>query len=301
LESYLSRVNLTYLDRYLLTVAVRRDGSSRFAQDKKYGTFPSASLAWRVTEESFLQKSTWLSNLKLRVSYGLTGNQEGIGNFASFPLTTGGENYNQQIGIAVTQPGNANLRWEKANQTNIGIDADILKNRVNITADYFIKNTNELLFDLPVQATTGFTTQTKNIGAIRNTGVELAVNSRNMTGDFKWNTNFNISYIKNEVTKLFDNKPIPFSFYHLIQVGESIGTFYMLKQIGIYQEDKDVPAALVAKGVRAGDVRFEDVNGDGDITAADRKVVGKATPDYFGGLTNTFSYKNFQMHILWFP
>jgi hypothetical protein len=116
-----------------------------------------------------------------------------------------------------------------------------------------------------------------------------------MTGDFTWSTSFNISFIKNKVTQLFDNKPIPFSFYHLIQVGQSIGTFYMLKQIGIYQDDKDVPAALIAKGVRAGDVRFEDVNGDGDITAADRKVVGKATPDYFGGLTNTFSYKNFDL------
>lgn len=295
LESYLSRVNLTYLDKYLLTVAVRRDGSSRFAQNKKYGTFPSASIAWRLAEEPFFKDVKWLNNLKLRLSYGLTGNQEGIGNFASFPLTTGGENYNQQIGIAVTQPGNANLQWEKANQTNIGIDADILKNRVNITADYFIKNTNELLFDLPVQATTGFTTQTKNIGAIKNTGVELAFNSRNMTGEFKWSTSFNISFIKNQITRLADDKPIPFSFYHLIQVGQSVGTFYMLKQEGIYQDDKEIPSALFAKGVRAGDVKFRDVNGDGDITAADRMVVGKATPDYFGGLTNTFSYKNFDL------
>ncbi len=259
LESYLSRLNLTFYDKYLVTLAVRRDGSSRFAKNNQYGTFPSASVAWRIGEEPLFANVTWMNNLKLRLSYGLTGNQEGIGNFASFDLTTGGENYDQQIGLAITQPGNTSLRWEKANQTDIGVDVDILKNRLSITADYFIKNTNDLLFNLPVQSSTGFTTQTKNIGAIKNTGFEFAFNSKNLTGDFKWNTNFNISFIKNRVTSLFDNKPIPFSFYHLIQVGQPIGTFYMLQQTGIYQDDKDIPAALIAKGVRAGDVKFDDV------------------------------------------
>lgn len=297
LESYLSRVNLSYADKYLFSLAVRRDGSSRFAADKQYGTFPSASVAWRLSQESFLSDINWLSNLKLRASYGLTGNQEGIGDFSSFPLTTGGNNYDQQIGLAVTQKGNQNLVWEKANQTNIGIDADLFNYRLSFVADYFIKNTNDLLFNLPVGSTTGFTSQTLNIGSIQNKGFELGITSKNLVGDFKWSTSINGSFIHNEVTKLNNDAPIPTDNYHILQVGQSVGTFYMLKQIGIYQTNDEIPSGLFAKGVRAGDVKFEDVNNDGVINAADREVVGKSTPDFFGGLTNTFSYKHLDLNI----
>lgn len=297
LESYLSRVNLSYDDKYLFSVAVRRDGSSRFAANKQYGTFPSVSAAWRLSQESFFKQVNWLSNLKLRASYGLTGNQEGIGDFSSFPLTTGGNNYNQQIGLAVTQKGNQNLVWEKANQTNIGVDADLFNYRLSFVADYFIKNTNDLLFNLPVASTTGFTTQTLNIGSMQNKGFELGASSKNLVGAFKWSTNFNISFIKNKVTKLNNNAPIPTDNYHILQVGQSVGTFYMLKQIGIYQTNAEIPAGLFAQGVRAGDVKFQDVNKDGLINSADRQVVGNSTPDFFGGLTNTFSYKHFDLNI----
>jgi TonB-linked SusC/RagA family outer membrane protein len=297
LESYLSRVNLSYYDKYLFSIAVRRDGSSRFATNKQYGTFPSVSAAWRLSQESFFKQANWLSNLKLRASYGLTGNQEGIGDFSSFPLTTGGNNYNQQIGLAVTQIGNQNLVWEKANQTDIGVDADLFNYRLSFVADYFIKNTNDLLFNLPVPSTTGFTTQTLNIGSMQNKGFEFGVSSKNLVAAFKWNTSFNISFIKNKVTKLNNNAPIPTDNYHILQVGQSVGTFYMLKQIGIYQSNAEIPAGLFAQGVRAGDVKFQDVNNDGLINSADRQVVGNSTPDFFGGLTNTFSYKHFDLNI----
>ncbi len=297
LESYLSRVNMAFDDKYLFSLAVRHDGSSRFATNKQYGTFPSASVAWRVSQEKFLHDIKWLYDLKIRASYGLTGNQEGIGDFSSFPLTTGGNNYNQQIGLAVTQIGNANLVWEKANQTNIGIDLELFNNRISLVADYFIKNTNDLLFNLPVSSSSGFTTQTLNIGSMQNKGVEFGITSKNLVGEFKWNTNLNGSFIQNEVTKLNNNAPIPTDNYHILQVGQSVGTFYMLKQIGIYQNDADIPSGILAQGVRAGDVKFQDVNGDGIINSSDRQVVGKSTPDFFGGITNTFSYKKFDLNI----
>lgn len=298
LESYFSRATVTYLDKYTVTGTIRSDGSSRFATGKNYGTFPSASFGWRVSEESFLKNVKWLDNLKLRTSYGLTGNQEGIGDFASFPLVTGGNGYNGQIGLAVTQLGNNDLKWEKANQTNIGIDMDVLQNRLSFTADYFVKNTNDLLFNLPVVSTSGFTTQVLNIGAMKNKGIELSLNSKNLTGDFKWSTDFNISFITNEVTKLQNNAPIVTDNYHVLQVGQSVGSFYMLQQTGIYQKDSEVPIALYSKGVRAGDIQFLDVNNDGNITSADRLITGSALPKYFGGISNKISYKNFDLTML---
>lgn len=298
LESYLGRVNLDYADKYLLSLAIRRDGSSKFSEDNKYGTFPSVSVGWRLSQESFMQDISFLSDLKLRASYGVTGNQEGIGDYAALALIGGGQNYNDQSGVAPSQLPNPDLKWEQTTQTNVGVDFGFLSNRISASADYFIKKTDDLLLSRPLPRTSGYTSITENIGSLENTGLEFAVSTQNLTGEFKWTTDFNIAFIDNKVTKLNNDEPFDRGFVNRVAVGESIGAFYLLEQIGIYQTNDEVPEKLFAKGVRAGDVKFRDINGDGDITTgADRTFVGSAVPDYFGGITNNFAYKGFDLSV----
>ena len=291
------RLNMGYADRYLLTLSIRADGSSKFASGNKWGTFPSASAAWRASSEAFYPENAWISDLKLRASWGMTGNQEGIGDYDSRSLASGGQNYNGMDGIAVTTLANAELKWEKSDQTNIGVDLSILKGKITASADFFIKNTNDLLYDRPLHATTGFTSITQNIGSMRNTGFEFTLASHNLTRtDFTWDTQFNISTVKNELTSLIDERPIPVG-KHVLQVGKAIGSFYMYQMEGIYQKDIEVPQALYQKGVRAGDIRYTDVNGDGNLSPEDKVVVGKPLPDFYGGLTNRFTFYNFDLTI----
>ena len=274
------RLNMGYADRYLFTFSIRADGSSKFADGNQWGTFPSVSGAWRISNESFFPKDGIISDLKLRASWGMTGNQEGIGNYDSRSLANGGHNYNGQDGIAITTLANPDLKWEKSDQTNIGLDLSLFNDRVTVGMDYFIKNTKDLLYDRPLHTTTGFSSITQNIGSMRNTGFEQ----------------FNISTIKNKLTSLIDEKPIPVG-NHVLQVGQPIGSFYMYKMDGIYQDNQEVPEKLYAKGVRAGDIKYADKDNDGDLTPADKEIVGKPLPDFFGGLTNRFRYGNFDLTI----
>ena len=291
------RLNLSYLDRYLFTFSMRADGSSKFADGNKWGTFPSASGAWRISSEPFYPKNAILSDLKLRVSWGMTGNQEGIGNYDSRSLASGGQNYNGSDGIAITTLANPDLRWEKSDQTNVGVDLGFLNGKITAGIDFFIKNTNDLLYNRPLHTTTGFSSITQNIGSMRNTGIEFSLESHNIRQDnFSWDTQFNISSIKNELTSLIDEKPIPVG-NHVLQVGEAIGTFYMYQMEGIYQKDSEVPEPLYKKGVRAGDIKYTDVNNDGDLSPEDKVIVGKPLPDFYGGLTNRFTFKNFDLTI----
>lgn len=291
------RLNMGYADRYLFTLSIRADGSSKFANGNQWGIFPSVSGAWRISNESFFPKGGIVSDLKLRGSWGITGNQEGIGNYDSRSQANGGHNYNGQDGIAITTLANPELKWEKSDQTNIGLDLSLFNDRVTVGMDYFIKNTKDLLYDRPLHATTGFSSITQNIGSMRNSGFEFNIESHNvMTEHFNWNTQFNISTIKNELTSLIDEKPIPVG-NHVLQVGKPIGSFYMYKIEGIYQDDKEVPQPLYAKGVRAGDIRYADMNKDGDLTPVDKTIVGKPLPDFFGGITNRFRYGDFDLTI----
>ena len=288
------RLNMGYADRYLFTFSIRADGSSKFADGNQWGTFPSVSGAWRISNESFFPKD---GILKLRASWGMTGNQEGIGNYDSRSLANGGHNYNGQDGIAITTLANPDLKWEKSDQTNIGLDLSLFNDRVTVGMDYFIKNTKDLLYDRPLHTTTGFSSITQNIGSMRNTGFEFNVESHNIMNDrFSWDTQFNISTIKNKLTSLIDEKPIPVG-NHVLQVGQPIGSFYMYKMDGIYQDNQEVPEKLYAKGVRAGDIKYADKDNDGDLTPADKEIVGKPLPDFFGGLTNRFRYGNFDLTI----
>lgn len=306
LESYLGRISVDYKGKYLLNVSARRDGSSKFSKDNRFGTFPSVSLGWKVNNESFWKANDIISGLKLRASYGLTGSMAGISNYAAKALVKSGSSYNNQSGLYLSQDAR-NLTWEKAKQADIGFDADLFGGRVNFTMDYFNQKTTNLLFNKPVFATSGYSTVAANIGSLRNQGLEMAVNARVLNRELKWDVAANISFVKNKLLSLYDNANtyiLPQSGYdqlggqmHALINGKPIGSFYMLKQVGIYQYDNEVPQKLFAKGVRAGDVKYDDINGDGDITDADRQYVGKATPDYFGGITNNLSWKGFELNI----
>ncbi|QKX05106.1 TonB-dependent receptor [Aquimarina sp. TRL1] len=297
LDSYLGRVSFTFKDRYLLDTSFRRDGSSRFADGKRYGNFPSVSTGWILSNEPFLEENSWVSFLKLRASYGVTGSTSSIGNYNSLALVSGGADYLGNSGLTANQLANPNLTWEQARSTNIGLNLHLFDSRIKVTMDYYTRDTDDLLYDRPVHGTSGFTTFSENIGSMTNEGFELGINTSIINTDsFSWNLDFNISTAKNELTSLLSEKPIPLG-YNVLKTGEAIGSIYLLKQIGIYQSDSDVPSSLAANGVRAGDVIYEDINNDGLINASDRQIVGNAFPDAFGGINNSFKYKNIDLSI----
>lgn len=296
LQSYYSRANFTYKNKYLLGASIRTDGSSRFAPGTRYGYFPSVSAGWLLSRENFWKLQT--TSLKLRASYGSTGNQEGIGNYSYQALAGGGFNYNNVSGIAITNFGNSTLTWESANQFDAGLDLGLFDEHLKLTADYFIKNTTNLLYDKPTPATSGFTTVTTNIGSMQNKGLELAIDGNISFGKLVWQSNFNISFIRNKITSLLgDNQLLVTANSRALQVGQQVGSFYMYKQIGIYQNDAEVPANLYKTGVRAGDVKFEDVDKNGVIDLNDREIVGSPNPKFSGGWTNSFQYKNFDFNF----
>jgi TonB-dependent starch-binding outer membrane protein SusC len=311
LASFFGRGSYTHLDRYTLTVNARTDGSSRFGTENRWGFFPSASVLWRVSEEPFMQGQDFVGNLALRASYGVTGNQFGIGNFDSRGLWGGGANYNDLPGISPTQLENPALRWEQTDQFNVGADLGILADRLSISGDFFVKRTRDLLLDRPIPSTTGFTVFTSNIGNMENMGVDLAVNAhlvRGATRGFNWTADFNISHVRNEVTALFDDDPISFGFSgsSRIEVGQPLGVFYGYRMDGIFQtydEIDDLNERALAEHdryyqnefTRTGDVRFADIDGDGIVTADDRVIIGSPWPDFTGGFTSTMSYGGFDL------
>jgi TonB-linked SusC/RagA family outer membrane protein len=283
LGSLFSRINYDYDKKYLLTANIRRDGSSRFGKDNRWGTFPSVGLGWVVSEESFLKGSKTLSSLKIRASYGITGNQSGILDFQSRGLWGGGA-YADVPGIAPTQMANPDLKWETTNQTDIGIDFGLFENRINITADYYYKKTKDLLLAVSVPRTSGFDTFTQNFGELENKGFELGISSDILRSEkgLNWNFNFNIATNKNKILKL----AAPFNVYnrdlYRYEEGGEMYSFYLHPQTGV--------------NAQTGNIEFEDVNGDGKFDSSnDRRIVGSANPDFYGGITNTLNYKGFDM------
>mgnify|MGYP002402719246 CR=1 FL=1 len=293
LESYYARTNFNWADKYLLSLSIRADGSSKFSPEKRYGSFPSASVGWNVSNESF-----WFldrTDLKVRGSYGTTGNQDGIGSYASQALMSGGRNYHNQSGLSITTFGNPDLTWETAEQFDVGFDLSLFEGKINLTADYFVKNTKNLLYSMPIHATSGFSNVTSNIGSMQNRGLEFLVNTRRQLGPVAWTSDFNISFIRNKLTALLGDEPLLIGANRTLKVGEEVGSFYMYKMLGIFQSDEEVPAQQFAQGVRAGDVHYEDVDGNGIINVDDRQIVGTSNPDFYGGWSNTFRYRNFDL------
>lgn len=298
IESYFGRVNLGIADRYLLSGSLRYDGSSKFNQDNRFDYFPSVSAAWIISRENFMQSLDFISFMKFRGSWGQTGNQDGIGNYAYFPLAQGGYNYDGTTGLAVTSIGNPDLKWEVISQTNFGLDLSLFNNRLNLTYDYFVKESEDLLYNVPVLQTSGFSNMTKNIGTMENRGHEISLESRNIQREnFSWTTHFNISFIENKVLSLLGDDEIVVGGWNAIIEGQPLGVFFGYVHDGIYQTDSEIPQGMYNQGARAGDIRFADINGDGQINSSDRKVIGSPYADYFGGITNSFRIKNFDISL----
>lgn len=305
IESYFGRLALNWDNRYILNATVRRDGSSRFTKDHRYGTFPSASLAWRISNEPFYPKGSLMNDLKIRVSWGKTGSMDGIGNWAAMSLvTSGGSAYNGSSGFRVGNEAQ-NLSWEKATQSNIGLNGELFNGRLAFSLDAFYARTTGLLYNTSTIATSGYSSQTVNIGKLENQGVEFMLNGQIFDREFKWNMMGNISYIKNRLLSLdgslymnvINGGANTGRTMHALIVGKPVSAYYMLRHDGLYQKDEEVPTKLYAKGVRAGDSKFYDYDGDGDITDGDRMYVGKVTPDFYGGVTSTMNWKNFDLTI----
>ena len=296
MESYFGRATFSYKDRYVLTATLRTDGSSKFARDNRWGWFPSVSLGWNISKENFMKDSD--TELKFRVSYGKTGNQEGIGSYAYQALMSGGYNYGNGSGIAVSTFGNRDLTWEKADQFDAGFDITLFKGRVNIMADAYYKKTKDLLYSTPIHSTTGVTSIISNIGSMRNIGAELTINTHFNFGPLSWLSQFNIATNRNKLTELLgDDKPISIGANRALQVGKEVGAFYLFIMDGIYQYDGEVPAEQYAQGIRAGDVPWRDVDDHNLINDTDRQVIGSSNPSFSGGWNNTFRYKGVSLDV----
>ncbi|MBD2754023.1 SusC/RagA family TonB-linked outer membrane protein [Spirosoma validum] len=307
LESYLSRINYGYKDKYLLTASFRADGSSRFGSNKQYGYFPSVALAWRVSEESFLKNNRVINDLKLRATYGSTGNQDGVGNYPAYSLL-GTQNYVfgnvVSTGLGPNQIANPDLSWETTTQADVGVDVGFLNNRITLTADAYLKRTKDLLLNVTIPSTSGYSSAIKNLGRVENKGIELGISSRNIDGDFKWSTDVNFALNRNNVLDI-GGAPQIFAGNvanigqnlnsGIIRVGEPLGSFYGYVTNGLYQTTDELTALSDPQARKPGDRKYLDLNGDKKIDDNDRTIIGRAQPKFIGGISNTFSYKGVEL------
>lgn len=316
LISYLARATYSYKGKYLASAAIRADGCSRFGKDNRWGYFPSASLAWRASEENFLRNNaTWLNNLKFRLSYGQTGNNQ-IDNYGAIGLL----GYSSYVVKGATAQGlytstkpSPKLKWEKTWQVNFGIDFSVLRDRIGGSLDLYYSRTNDLLLNVPVPVLTGFETQLSNIGSLRNQGVEFNLSSHNFVGEFTWTTDFNISANRNKVLKLGQNNdPIYVNTNSAIsktEVGQPIGNYFGYKAVGVLSTAEAAQLAAngysngdagwsAPSGSEAGDPKYLDNDHDGKITANDRVILGNYQPNFTWGMTNTFTYKGFDFSFM---
>ena len=308
LISYLARVNYNYLHRYFVTASIRRDGSSRFGKDNKWGTFPSLGLSWQASEEEFLKPlAKTVSSLKVRASYGKTGNQE-IGNYQSLSTLSsttymfGGVNV---IGFTPDRITNNDLGWETTHQFDFGMDLSLFNNRLDFTIDAYVKKTTDLLLSVEIPYTTGYDTSLQNYGSVRNVGMEFSVTSHNFVKkNFSWDTDFNISFNRNKVLSLGNGSD--YYIYgsmstgsYIAKVGEPLGSFYGLVTDGILQKGEETEKAKYTSApasAKAGDQLYKDIDGDGAFsTTNDRTIVGNAQPDFTFGIANTIRYKNWDL------
>lgn len=330
LVSVFGRLSYNFNDRYLFTGTLRGDGSSKFAKGKQWGYFPSASAAWRVTEESFMANiKDYMNNLKLRIGYGVAGNNNIKNNMYATSYGSGHYGYNGGDYITYipgTVLGNADLKWEKTTTTNIGVDMSWLNSRFNLSVDWYNNESSNLLIENKIPTSTGYSTQIQNIGSIRNRGVEIVLNTTNIvTKDFTWTTDFNIAFNRSKVLDLYGSDELNYFIKdyesrmgYKIEVGQPLGQFYGLIYDGIYTTDDfnqnadgsytlkdDVPylKGSTRSNVKVGDVKYKAIAGETDkdghpvFSVNDRTVIGKAQPKFTGGMSNTFTYKGFDLSV----
>ena len=305
LASFYGRVSYDFKGKYLFEANLRADGSSRFGKNNKFGYFPSASAAWRLSDESWFKPLKFINDAKLRFSIGQTGN-EAIDNYTAQGTFVTGRNYLTYAGVAPYQMPNADLTWETTTQYNLGLDLSFFYGRLDFVFDAYIKNTKDLLYEVPMPNTTGFTSVINNVGEIQNKGLEFSINSKNFVKDFKWSTAFNISFNRNKVVSLpkevLVNGYIQNGSFHILKEGEPVSTFFGYKYMGIYAYDTDNTTQLknltaTGKVFKGGDVIWDDYDKNGYIDQNDRQVIGNAQPLFVGGLANDFSYKNFTLNV----
>ena len=313
LNSYFGRVNYSLMNKYLFTATGRADGSSKFGRNNKFSFFPSAAVAWRVSEEPFLKDSKVISNLKLRTSYGVTGNSE-IPPYSSRSLLGSGFaavfNDTRVVGTGINRLANPDLRWEKTTQSDIGVELGLFGGKISFEADVYYRKTTDMLLDAPVPRTSGYATIRKNIGSMENKGLELALNTANFNSDnFSWNTTFNVSMNKNKILSLATPADI-FGIggpnftnpTNIIRIGEEAGSFWGLTRLGTWTEAERAEAAKFVSyrnglTILPGDIKYLDVNGDYAINDADRSIIGNGSPDAWGALLNNFRYKNLDFTV----
>ena len=293
LLSYLARVNYGLKDKYLATVSIRRDGSSRYSDGNKWGYFPSGALAWRISNEEFLKNNKFISELKLRASWGFTGSQA-IDPYATLNQLSANRTVFDDALYTAFAPGTrlpGNLKWETTEQKDIGVDFGILNNRVLFTADYYIKNTRDLLNTVVLPSSLGFTSTIQNIGEVQNKGVELGIDSRIFTGAFKWDLNANISFNRNKVVKLYGgadilggnvNVVVINDVTNILREGQPIGRFWGYVEDGYTDQ---------------GNIKFKDLDENGSITQTDKTYIGNPNPDFIYGINSGMSYKNFDLSL----
>ncbi len=303
LVSVLSRVNYSFKDKYIVSGSFRTDGSSKFGSDNRWGNFPSVSVGWLLSEESFMKQISSLNLLKFRASYGVTGNNN-IGNYTQFSsvVSTNYALYDQLYnGKSLDGLENNELGWERTTQKDFGVDLSLFNNRINLSYDYYYKKTNDLLYTVEIPISSGFYNYATNIGDFKFWGHEFNLNTKNfIKGDFKWETNFNITFNRNEVLKLgTDNAPIR-GEYTITEVGGSIGQLYGLQADGIFQNEEELANGPTHTGAGVGSIRFVDQNGDGVVTNDERDFtyLGDTNPDFNYGFTSTFRYKNFDLSVV---
>lgn len=312
-NSYFGRINYAFRNKYLFTVTGRADGSSKFGENHKFAFFPSAAIAWKVSDEEFLKTNSVISNLKLRASYGLTGNSE-IPPYSSLSLlsSTYATVFNdvRVSGTGITRLANPDLKWEKTAQSDVGLEIGLFKGRISIEADYYYRKTTDMLLDAPVPRTSGYATIRRNVGSMQNQGIELGISTVNIErAGFQWTSNFNISMNRNKVLSLatpsdifgvggpnFTNQT------NIIRIGEPVGSFWGLTRLGVWSEAEREEAAKYTSyrnglTMLPGDIKYLDVNGDKAITDADRSIIGNGSPLAWGAFTNTFRYNNFDLTL----
>lgn len=329
IASFFFRSNYNYKSKYLLTATFRADGSSKFSPENRWGYFPSGAFAWRMSSEPFMKNLSFVSDAKLRLSYGLTGNNR-VPDFAKFPFINPSNNAaysfkngNPMQGVMIPGLGNEDLKWETTAQMDIGYDLALFKNRLTFTADVYRKVTRNLLLNADMPYNTGYSTVYENIGKLQNQGLEFTINAVNIhTPRFKWESNFNISFNRNKVLALTrSNQPIynaltwegPYANSNLYatEVGKPAGNFYGfiwdgnyqlddfdVSQAGVYTLKTNVPANGSSRAnIKPGDIKYKDLNGDGDVTLDDQTIFGSGLPKHVGGFTNDFSYRGFNLNV----
>lgn len=288
LVSFFGKASYTLFDKYTIDGSIRADGSSKFGKNKRWGYFPSVGLTWDASQETFIKDLHAFDALKFRGSFGYSGNQNGIGSYAALGLWSAGSNYLETAGTAPSQLANPDLTWETTRQLDLGFDFAILKNRLNFSFDYYNKYTYDLLLNVPVPYRSGFTSYLQNYGAVSNKGIELGVHSINVNSkDFKWTTDFNISWNRNKIEKLASDITLGASGRNasILREGYSVNSFYLYKQLYV---DPQTGNAVY------------DAGEDGIITSADRQVIGNALPKYTGGFTNEITYKDFSLNLFFY-